>query len=84
LSNFSNSDKDKENGHDVGNNTKNVLWLLSALTPMSAQQDKVTAVREIRNLARTSNDEFWQKNTAQVLYCIDRILMSFYLGSHRR
>jgi hypothetical protein len=86
-----NNDNDNDNGNDnlkhyedeKENNNRTVRndvpWLLAALSPSSSQSDKVTATREIRHLARTADDAFWQANCAQVRRSSSYLLtMSFH------
>ena len=45
---------------------KDVMWLLMAMRPEVPHNEKIEAAKELKNLAKTADDSYWQKNCAQV------------------
>lgn len=47
--------------------TRDITWILSALQADSSRDDKLEAIREVRQLSRNGSPAYWAANCAQIL-----------------
>lgn len=46
--------------------TRDVVWIFRALKMESVTEDRLEVMKELKKLAKTADDQFWEKNSAQV------------------